>query len=236
MSGSVRLFPASIRQALPASLQPTTGHSAQPLSNPQQAAHSSLTLAQSPSFLSHPPCHSPSRSMSLSLTISLSIQLLMQLSHRTTHSCLLSLLSLLASRLLFPTPRRSLAFSHSFCLRTSLTHVAPFLTCSRTLILAAILAFSLHGTLPFATLTVRRTLPSTLSSHSPSTHLPLSRHPVRVTLSYDTHVLSLSHRHYKYLSMVIADPHLVFASRTYTRQRSLSSPFLSHSSRSPLHS
>ena len=50
---------------------------------------------------------------------------------------------------------------------------------------------------------LRHTLPSTLSSHSPSTHLPLSRHPARVTLSDDTHVPSLSHTQYKYLSMVI---------------------------------
>jgi len=82
----------------------------------------------------------------------------------------------------------------AFILLTHLSYSCnPFLTCSCTLILVAILAFSLHGILSFATLTVRHTLPSTLSSHSPSTHLPLLRHPVRVTLSYDTHVLSLSH-------------------------------------------
>jgi len=77
-----------------------------------------------------------------------------------------------------------------------LTHLSYscslFLTCSRTLILVAYLGFSLHGTLSFATLTVRHTLPSTLSSHSLSTHFPLSRHPVRVTLSHDTHVPSHS--------------------------------------------
>jgi len=82
---------------------------------------------------------------------------------------------------------------------TLLTHrsysCSILLTCSRTLILVAYLAFSLHGTLSFATLTFRRTLPSTLSSHSPSTHSPLSRHPVRVTLLHDTHVPSLTHRH-----------------------------------------
>jgi len=120
-----------------------------------------------------------------------------------------------------------------------LTHLSCscrlFPTCSRTLILVAILAFSLYGTLSFATPTVRHTLPSTLSSHSPSIHFLLSCHPVRVTLSYNTHVPSLSHRTYKYLSMVIRDLHLVFASRTYTcplRDPQLTS--LSLSSRSPL--
>jgi len=86
VSGSVRLFPASLCQALPASLQSTTGRSVQPHSNPQLAAQPSLTQDHSPSFLSHLPCHSPSRSMSLSLAINLSIQLLMQLSHRMAHS------------------------------------------------------------------------------------------------------------------------------------------------------
>jgi len=122
VSGSVRLFPASICQAPPASLQPSTGHSTVRLCQ----AHSSLTLDHSPSFLSHLPCHSPSRSMSLSLAIKLSIQLLMQLSHRTAHSCLLSLLSLLVPHLLIPTPRRTPAFSHSLCLCITLTHVVLF--------------------------------------------------------------------------------------------------------------
>jgi len=72
---------------------------------------------------------------------------------------------------------------------------SPFLTCSCTLILATILAFSPHGSLSLATLTVRHTLPSTLSSHSPPIHFPLSCHPVRVMLLYVTHVLSLLHRH-----------------------------------------
>jgi len=140
-------------------------------------AHSSLTLDHSPSFLSHHPCHSLSRSMSLSLAIKLSqfsclcnpltgwhtlpIVLIVPLSHSPSHShskahsCLLSLTLLM---------HRSYSCS-------------SFLTCSRTLILVAYLAFSLHSTLSFATLTLRRTLPSTLSSHSHSTHSPLSRHP-----------------------------------------------------------
>jgi len=97
-------------------------------------------------------------------------------------------------------PSHSHSKAHSCLLSfTLLTHrsysCSSFLTCSRTLILVAYLAFSLHGTLSFATLTLRRTLPSTLSSHSPSTHFPLTHHPVRVTLLYVTHVLSLSHRH-----------------------------------------
>jgi len=91
-------------------------------------------------------------------------------SHSKVHSCLLALILLM-----------HLSYSCSL-----------FLTCSRTLILVAYLAFSLHGTLSFATLTLRCTLPSTLSSHSPSTHFLLSCHPVRVTLSYDTHVPSHS--------------------------------------------
>jgi len=91
-------------------------------------------------------------------------------SHSKAHSCLLSFILLM---------------HHSYS-------CSSFLTCSRTLILVAYLAFSLHGILPFATLTLRHTLPSTLSSHSPSIHLPLSRHPVRVTLSDDTHVPSHS--------------------------------------------
>ena len=94
-------------------------------------------------------------------------------SHSKVHSCLLALILLM-----------HLSYSCSL-----------FLTCSRTLILVAYLAFSLHGTLSFATLTLRCTLPSTLSSHSPSTHFLLSCHPVRVTLLYVTHVLSLYLRH-----------------------------------------
>jgi len=100
-------------------------------------------------------------------------------------------------------PSHSPSHSHSkahSCLPsfTLLTHrsysCSSFLTCSCTLILVAYLAFSLHSTLSFATLTLRCTLPSTLSSHSPSTHSLLSHHPVRVTLLHDTHVLSLTHR------------------------------------------
>jgi len=123
---------------------------------------------------------------------------------------------------LSPAPSHSHSKVHSCLLSFTLLMHHPyscssFLTCSRTLILAAILAFSLHGTLSFATLTARRTLPSTLSSHSPSTHFPLSHHPVRVMLLYVTHVLSLSLIAYKYLLVVIIDPHLVFAYQTYTR-------------------
>jgi len=175
MSGSVRLFPASIGQALPASLQTTTAHTTVRLCQ----APSSLTLDHSPSFLRHHSCHSPS---SLSLAISLS-----------TFSCLCNSCTLqhtLPIVLIVPhrhPPSHSHSKAHS-CLLTLilLTHLSyscsPFLTCSHTLILAAYLAFSLHSTLSFATLTVRCILPSTLSSHSPSTHLPLSRHPVRVML------------------------------------------------------
>jgi len=64
----VRLFPASISQAQPASLQPTTGQTTVRLCQ----AQSSLTLDHLPSFLRHLSCHSPSRSMSLSFAISLS--------------------------------------------------------------------------------------------------------------------------------------------------------------------
>jgi len=109
----------------------------------------------------------------------LPIVLIVPLSHLPSHSHSKAPSSLLAFTLLM---HRTYSCS-------------SFLTCSRTLILVAYLAFSLHGILSFATLTLRRTLPSTLSSHSPSTHLPLSRHPVRVMLLYDTHVPSLSHRH-----------------------------------------
>jgi len=126
-------------------------------------------------------------------------------SHSKAHSCLLSLILL-----------THLSYSCS-----------SFLTCSRTLILVAILAFSLHGILSFATLTLRRTLPSTLSSHSPSIHSPLSRRPVRVMpLIRHSCTFSLL-EHIKYLSMVIDDPHLVFASRTYTcpRDPQLTCPF-----------
>ena len=92
------------------------------------------------------------------------------------------------------TPSHSHSKAHSCPLSFSLLmhrsySCSIFLTCSRTLILVAYLAFPLHSTLSFATLTDRCTLPSTLSSHSPSTHFPLSHHPVRVTLSYNTHVM-----------------------------------------------
>jgi len=127
-------------------------------------------------------------------------------SHSKAHSCLLSFTLLM---------HRSYSCS-------------SFLTCSRTLILVAYLAFSLHGTLPFATLTLRHTLPSTLSSHSPSTHSPLSRHPVRVTLSHDTHVLSLTHRRINTTQCRSGDLHLVFAYQIY------SAPSLTLSPLSPL--
>jgi len=122
VSGSVRLFPASLCQALPASLQSTTGHPTVRLCQP----HSSLTLDHSPSFLSHPPCHSLSRSMSLSLAISLSHSVAYATLSQDSALCLLSLLSLLATRLLILTPRRTLAFSHSLCLCITLTHVVLF--------------------------------------------------------------------------------------------------------------
>jgi len=101
-----------------------------------------------------------------------------------------------------PLPSHSHSKAHSCPLPFSLLMHCPyscsiFLTCSCTLILVTYLAFSPPGTLSFATLTVRCTPPSTLSSHSPSTHFPLSHHPVRVTLLHITHVLSLSYLHIK---------------------------------------
>jgi len=122
VSGPVRLFPASLCQALPASLQSTTGRTTVRLCQ----AHSSLTLEHSPSFLSHHSCHSLSRSMSLSLTIKLSHSVAYATLSQDSALCLLSLLSLIVSHLLIPTPRRTLAFSHSLCLCITLTHVVLF--------------------------------------------------------------------------------------------------------------
>jgi len=122
VSGSVRLFPASNCQAPPASLQSTTGRTTVRLCQ----AHSSLTLDHSPSFLSHHPCHSLSRSMSLSLAIKLSHSVAYATLSQDGTLCLLSLLSLLATHLLIPTPRRTLAFSHSLCSHIALTHVVLF--------------------------------------------------------------------------------------------------------------
>jgi len=118
----VRLFPASICQALPASLQPTTSRTTVRLCQ----AQSSLTLDHLPSFLSHHSCHSPSRSMSLSLAISLSHSVAYATLSQDGILCLLSLLSLLVSHLLILTPRCSLAFLYSFCLCITLTHVVSF--------------------------------------------------------------------------------------------------------------
>ena len=129
VSGSVRLC-----QALPASLQSTTGHTTVRLCQ----AHSSLALDHLPSFLRHLSCHSPSRSMSLSFAISLSHSVAYATLSQDGALRLLSLLSPIVPHLLILTPRHSLTFLHSFCLRISLTHVAPFLTCSRTLILVTI--------------------------------------------------------------------------------------------------
>jgi len=134
-------------------------------------AHSSLTLDHLPSFLSHHSCHSPSRSMSLSLAISLS--------HSVAYATLTGQhtlpIVLIVPHSLLPSHSHSKALSCLLAL-ILLMHLSYscsiFLTCSHTLILVAYLAFSLHGTLSFATLTVRRTLPSTLSSHSPSTLTP----------------------------------------------------------------
>ena len=56
--------------------------------------------------------------------------------------------------------------------------------------------------------------------HSVATLLPLTFHSYATLLglrSYTTLMYSLSHRQYKYPLMEIRDPHLVFASRTYTR-------------------
>jgi len=118
----VRLFPASICQALPASLQSTTGCITVRLCQ----AHSSLTLDHLPSFLSHHSCHSPSRSMSLSLAINLSHSVAYATLSQDDTLCLLSLLSLIAPHLLILTPWHTLAFSHSLCLCISLTHVVSF--------------------------------------------------------------------------------------------------------------
>jgi len=185
------------------SFQPHSVRLFQPHTNPQQATQSSLTpthnwllspaslkttrlpfLVTLHATLPQEACHSPSQSTfpfsclcnsltgrrTLPIVLIVPLSRSLSLSHSKAHSCLLSF---------------TLLMHHSYS-------CSSFLTCSRTLILVAYLAFSLHGTLPFATLTLRRTPPSTLSSHSPSTHSPLSRHPVRVTLSHDTHVLSLS--------------------------------------------
>jgi len=148
----VRLFPASICQALPASLPSTTSHTTVRLCQ----AHSSLTLDHSPSFLSHHPCHSLRKHVTLlcyqpftfsclcnSLTgwHTLPIVLIVPHSPSPSHSHSKALSCLLALILLM-----HLSYSCSI-----------FLTCSRTLILVAYLAFSLHGTLSFATLTVRLT-------------------------------------------------------------------------------
>jgi len=118
----VRLFPALICQAHPASLQSTTGRTTVRLCQ----AHSSLTLDHLPSFLRHHSCHSPLRSMSLSLTISLSHSVAYATLSQDSTLCLLSLLSLLAPHLLILTPRHTLAFSHSLCLCISLSHVVLF--------------------------------------------------------------------------------------------------------------
>jgi len=178
LSGSSSLTPTHNWPLSPASLQPTTGRSVQPHSSP---------LA----FLSE----SPSMPLSLKKHVTLP-------HNQAFHSVAYATLSqddALLPIVLIVSLRHSPSYSHSkafSCLLsfTLLMHrsysCSSFLTCSRTLILVAILAFSLHGTLSFATLTLRRTPPSTLSSHSPSIHSPLSRHPVRVTLLYDTHVLS----------------------------------------------
>jgi len=58
--------------------------------------------------------------------------------------------------------------------------------------------------------------------HSVATLLPFICHSHAALLglrSYTSLMYFLSLRQYKYLSMVIIDPHLVFASRTYTRPR-----------------
>jgi len=156
------LTPTHNRPLSPASIQPSIGHSAQPHSRPPCLPF----LVTLHATLPQEACHSPSQSGFL-------IQLLMQLSHRTAHSAYCPYC---------PSHSHPHSKAHSrllsFILLTHLSYsCSSFLTCSRTLILVTDLAFSLHGILSFATLTLRRTPPSTLSSHSPSIHLPLSRHP-----------------------------------------------------------
>jgi len=126
-----------------------------------------VTLPRNQAFTFSCLCNPLTGRRTLPIVLIVPLSYLPSHSHSKAHSCLLSLTLLMHC-------------SYS---------CSSFLTCSHTLILVAYLAFPLHGTLSFATLTLRRTLPSTLSSHS-----PLSRHPVRVTLSHDTHVLSLTHR------------------------------------------
>jgi len=135
MSGSVRLIPIHNRPLIPASPflcphvtcqtvmcqaqsgspQSTTGRSLQPHSRP--LALLSWTPFLPLSLKKHVTLfrYQPFTFSCLNATLS-----------QDSILRLLSLLSLLAPCLLILTPRRSLAFLHSFCLRTSLTHVAPF--------------------------------------------------------------------------------------------------------------
>jgi len=111
LSGSSSLTPIHNR---PNNCQAQSG-SVQPHSRPlaflsQDTIHATLPQEA---------CHSPSLS-------TFHIQLLNATLSQDGALRLLSLLSLIAPCLLILTPRRSLTFLHSFCLPTSLTHVAPF--------------------------------------------------------------------------------------------------------------
>ena len=126
----VRLFPASLCQAL-SSLTLSGSSSLTPIHNRPlncQALSGSFQPHSRPLALlsSHPPCHSPSRSMSLSLAINLSHSVAYATLSQDGALCLLSLLSLLATHLLIPTPWHTLAFSHSLRLCIALTHVVLF--------------------------------------------------------------------------------------------------------------
>ena len=131
MSGSVRLFPASICQAL-SSLNLSGSSSLTPIHNRPnncQALSGPVQPHSRPlAFLSQTPF------MPLSLKKHVTLLRYQPFTFSCSNAtpsqdgtlCLLSLLSLIAPHLLILTPRRSLAFFHSFCLCISLTHVAPF--------------------------------------------------------------------------------------------------------------